>query len=381
MNMRFLLFATALISLSGCSMFGGKDDINPPAELGPYSERVSLNRVWKSSSGKIANNNRQIQPILVDTTLYTASSAGVITAFDAETGKTLWNRKLKLTLSAGIGYGDGLLLAGTEDGEVVALYASNGNPAWVGEANGGVSASPEGGQNVVVVPTSGDNLVGLSATDGSLVWSLSESTPRLLLRGRGRPLVISDVVLAGFDNGKMTLIRLDNGQRLWEVRVGDAIGKTEIERMTDVDARPIIVNETVYAAAYQARVIAIDAPTARMMWENEISTNKDMDVDEKHLYVVAESDIVYAIDRNSGVTVWEQDKFANRKLTPPAVLDDYIIVGDSEGYIHVLNSATGEIEGREKAGGEFLSQPVTRGQTTWMQTLDGDVIAWQLSSP
>ena len=379
MNIRFLFFIIALIFLSGCSMFGGKEDINPPAKLEPYSERIKLNRVWKASSGKITNNNRQIQPILVDTTLYTASSGGVITAFDAETGKTLWNRKLKLSLSAGIGYGDGLLLAGTEDGEVVALYASNGNPAWVGDAKGGVSASPEGGQNIVVVPTSGDNLVGLSATDGSLVWSLSESTPRLLLRGRGRPLVVSDVVLAGFDNGKMTLIRLDNGQRLWEVRVGDAIGKTEIERMTDVDARPIIVNNTVYTAAYQSRVIAIDAPTAKMMWENEISTNKDMDVDEKYLYVVAEGDIVYAIDRKSGVTVWEQDKLAYRKLTPPAVLDEYIIVGDSEGYIHVLNSTTGEIEGREKAGGELLSQPVTRGQTAWLQTLDGDVIAWQLS--
>lgn len=379
MNIRFLFFIIALIFLSGCSMFGGKEDINPPAKLEPYSERIKLNRVWKASGGKITNNNRQIQPILVDTTLYTASSGGVITAFDAETGKTLWNRKLKLSLSAGIGYGDGLLLAGTEDGEVVALYASNGNPAWVGDAKGGVSASPEGGQNIVVVPTSGNNLVGLSATDGSLVWSLSESTPRLLLRGRGRPLVVSDVVLAGFDNGKMTLIRLDNGQRLWEVRVGDAIGKTEIERMTDVDARPIIVNNTVYTAAYQSRVIAIDAPTARMMWENEISTNKDMDVDEKYLYVVAEGDIVYAIDRKSGVTVWEQDKLAYRMLTPPAVLDQYIIVGDSEGYIHVLNSTTGEIEGREKVGGEFLSQPVTRGQTAWLQTLDGDVIAWQLS--
>lgn len=379
MKMRSLLFFTTLIILSGCSTFGGKEEVNPPAELGPYSETVKLSRAWKASSGEILKNNRQIQPILVDTKLYTASSAGVVTAFDAETGNTLWKRKLKLTLSAGIGYGDGLLLAGTEEGEVVALYASNGNPAWVGDAKGGVSASPEGGQNVVVVPTTANKLVGLSATDGSVVWGLAESTPRLLLRGRGRPLVVTDVVLAGFDNGKLTLIRLDNGQRLWEVRVGDAIGKTEIERMTDVDARPILVNETVYTAAYQSRIIAIDAPTARMMWENEISTNKDMDVDEKHLYVVAEGDIVYAIDRKSGETVWEQDKFANRKLTPPAILDQYVIVGDSEGYIHVLNSATGDIEGREKAGGEFLSQPVTRGQTVWMQNLDGDVFAWQLS--
>ena len=379
MKSRILFFIIALIFLSGCSMFGGKKEVNPPTKLEPYSERIKLNRVWKASSGKITKNNRQIQPILVDTILYTASSEGVITAFDADTGKKQWSRKLKLTLSAGVGYGDGLLIVGTEDGEVVALYASNGNPAWVGDAKRSVSASPEGGQNVVVVPTAQDKLIGLSATDGSLLWSLSESTPRLLLRGRGRPLVVSDVVLAGFDNGKMMLIRLDNGQRLWEVRVGDAIGKTEIERLTDVDARPILIGETVYTAAYQSRIIAIDAPSAKMIWENEISTNKDMDADEKYLYVVGEGDIVYAVDQNSGEIAWEQDKLAYRMLSPPAVIGNHIMVGDSDGYIHVINAATGEIEGREKVGDAFLSQPVTRGQTAWIQTLDGGVTAWQLS--
>ena len=379
MNSRFILFLTAFIFLAGCSSFGGKKEQNPPAKLESFSEKVKLNRIWKESSGKIIKNNRQIQPILVDTTLYTASSEGVITAFDAESGNKLWSRKLKLTLSAGVGYGNGLLLAGTEDGEVIALYASNGNPAWVGNAKGSVLASPEGGQNIVVVPTSGDKLVGLSATDGSIVWTLSETTPRLLLHGRGRPLVVSDVALAGFDNGKMMLIRIDTGQRLWEVRVGEAIGKTEIERLADVDARPILIGETVYTAAYQSRIIAIDAPSAKMIWENEISTNKDMDADERHLYVVGEGDIVYAIDRKSGETVWEQDKLENRKLTPPAILDQHIIVGDSEGYIHLINSATGELEGREKTGSVLLSQPVSRGRSAWLQTLDGDVIALQLA--
>ncbi len=379
MKFRFILLSAALILLAGCSSFGGKEEQNPPAKLEAFSEKVKLSRVWKASSGKIEKSNRQIQPILVDTTLYTASTSGVITAFDAETGNKLWSRKLKLNLTAGIGYGDGLLLAGTEDGEVVALYASNGNPAWVGEVKGGVLASPAGGQNIVVVPTSGDKLIGLSATDGTIVWTLSEATPRLLLRGRGRPLVVSDVVLAGFDNGKLMLIRLDNGQRLWEVRVGDSIGKTEIERLADVDARPILIDETVYSAAYQTRIVAIDAPTAKITWENDISTNRDMDADERYLFVVGENDVIYALDRESGETVWEQDKLLNRKLTAPAVLNQHIVVGDSMGFIHVINSATGEIEGREKTGSEFLSQPVTRGGSVWIQTLEGDVIAWQLS--
>jgi len=386
MKVKILILIHVLIFLGGCSTvkgvipgMGGSDNEAEPTKLESFTEKVTLQRVWKASSGKILKNNKQIQPILVDTTLYTASSEGVITAIDAETGNILWSRKLKLSLSAGVGYGDGLVLAGTENGEVVALYASNGNPAWVGEVNGGVLASPEGGQNVVVVPTSGNRLVGLSATDGSLIWTLQESTPRLLLRGRGRPLVVSDVVFAGFDNGKMMLIRLDNGQRLWELRVGDAIGKTEIERLADVDARPILIGETVYTAAYQSRLIAINAPSAGMIWENEISTNKDMDADESHIYILGEGDIIYAVDQKTGETIWEQDKLAYRGLTPPAVLGSYILVGDKEGYLHVLDASTGEIVGREKTGAELLAQPATRGNSAWIQTVDGDVYAWKLA--
>jgi len=386
MKAKILILITVLIFLAGCSTIKGvipgmgkKDTEAEPAKLESFTEKVKLQRVWKASSGKIKKNNKQIQPILIDTTLYTASSEGVITAFDAATGKQFWIRKLKLALSAGVGYGDGLVLAGSENGEVVALYASNGNPAWVGEVKGGVLASPEGGQNIVVVPTSGNRLVGLSATDGSLIWTLQESTPRLLLRGRGRPLIVSDVVFAGFDNGKMMLLRLDTGQRLWEVRVGDAVGKTEIERLADVDAKPIIINDTVYTAAYQSRVIAINAPSARMIWENEISTNKDMDVDDKNLYIIGEEDIIFAVDQKTGKTVWEQDKLTYRGLTPPAVLGNYVLVGDKSGFLHVLEASTGEIAGRAKAGGELLAQPVTRGRSAWIQTVDGDVYAWKLA--
>lgn len=386
MKVKFLVILTVIIFLAGCSTvkgvipgMGKKDDEAEPAKLESFSEKVKLQRVWKASSGKITKSNNQIQPILVDTNLYTASSEGVITAFDSETGKQHWRRKLKLALSAGVGYGDGLLLAGTENGEVVALYASNGNPAWVGVVTGGVLASPEGGQNIVVVPTSGNRLIGLSSTDGSVVWTLQESSPRLLLRGRGRPLVVSDVVFVGFDNGKMILIRLDNGQRLWEVRVGDAIGKTEIERLSDVDAKPILIDDTVFTAAYQSRVIAINAPSARMIWENKISTNKDMDADETNLYAIGEEDVIYAIDQKSGETVWEQDKLLNRGLTPPAVLGSYVLVGDRAGYLHVLDASTGEIVGRAKTGSELLAQPVTRGNSAWIQTVDGDVYAWKLS--
>jgi outer membrane protein assembly factor BamB len=190
---------------------------------------------------------------------------------------------------------------------------------------------------------------------------------------------MSDIVFAGFENGKLILVRLDNGQILWEKRVGDAVGKSELERLADLDARPILIQDTVYAAAFQSRVVSIHAPSARIVWENNTSTYQDMAADRSRLYVTDENDVVVAIDRNSGLTSWQQTAFDNRQLSAPASVGDYVVVADREGYMHLLDSNTGEQAGRVKVGSAIIAQPVVRGDTVYIQTVDGELSGWQLN--
>ena len=380
---KLLPWLLAGMLLSGCStiksVIPGGDTKQEPAPLQEISPGAELNRVWKVSSGDIEDQTRLIQPILAGDNLYSVSSAGLVTAVDINTGETAWTRKLKTDISAGVGYGDGLVFVGTEEGEVIALHALTGETAWQVELEGEVLASPMAGEGIVVVSTSVDRLTGLSSVDGAEKWSLRQSTPRLTLRGRSRPLVMSDIVFAGFENGKLLLVRLDNGQILWEKRVGDAVGKSELERLADLDTRPMLIQDTVYAAAFQSRVVAIHAPSARIVWENNVSTYQDMAVDRKNLYVTDENDVVVAIDRNSGLTSWQQTAFDNRGLSAPVRVDDYVVVADREGYMHMLDVTTGEQAGRVKIGSAILAQPLVRGDTIFVQTVDGELSSWQVN--
>ena len=372
-----------LLLLSGCStvksIIPGGDSEEEPAPLEDINEAASLQRIWNVSSGDLEGNTRLIQPVLAGSYLYAVSSEGLVTAVDTDSGETTWTSKLKVPVSAGAGYGDALVYIGTEEGEVVALHASTGEIAWQSELEGEVLASPMAGAGTVVVSTSIDRLTGLSSVDGVQKWSLRQSMPRLTLRGRSRPLVMSDIVFAGFENGKLLLIRLENGQILWEKRVGDAVGKSELERLADIDSQPILIGDTVYAAAFQSRVVAIHAPSSRITWENKVSTYQDMAVDSSNIYVTDENNVVVAMDRNSGLTVWQQQAFDNRGVSAPAVVDDYIVVGDKEGYLHLLDKQTGNQTGRVKIGSAITSQPLVRGTMIFIQTVDGELSGWQLN--
>jgi outer membrane protein assembly factor BamB len=373
----------AALLLSGCStiksVIPGGDSEEEPAPLEDIAETVSLQRIWKVASGDIEGNSRLIQPVLAGSSLFAVSSAGLVTAVDTDSGETLWTNKLKLPVSAGAGYGDALVYIGADGGEVVALHAGTGEVAWRSELEGEILASPMAGEGTVVVSASVDRLIGLSSVDGVQKWSLRQSTPRLTLRGRSRPLVMSDIVFAGFENGKLLLLRLENGQILWEKRVGDAVGKSELQRLADIDSQPILIGDTVYAAAFQSRVVAIHAPSSRITWENKTSTYQDMAVDRSNIYVTDEDNVVVAIDRNSGLTAWRQEAFEYRGVSAPAVLDDYIVVGDKEGYMHLLDKQTGYQSGRVKIGSAIVSQPLVRGDTVFVQTVDGELSGWQLN--
>jgi len=381
--MKRLILLLLIPLLGGCGTLGGmmpgKDKAEKPAELAEIEAVVRLEPLWKKSTGDIENGNRFIQPILAGNILYTVSSTGDVTAIDATEGATIWSVDVDARISAGIGFGDGLVFVGTYDGDVIALQAGDGKQAWQASVSGEVLASPMGANGTVVVPASVDDLFGLATSDGSEKWTVSESTPRLSLRGRSRPMVRSDLVLAGFDDGKLALIRLDNGQLVWDVRVGDAVGKSELERMADVDAMPLLVNDIVYTAAFQSGVAAIHAPTSQRVWENKASTFHDMAIDSRNLYVTDDNDVVIAIDRRSGITVWRQDGFQRRGLSAPAVIGNHVLVGDREGYLHLLNTSDGRAEGRAKAGSAVLAQPVVDGLVAYVQTAGGDTAAWQLS--
>ncbi len=333
--------------LSGCSMFGSDDNTEPPARLKSFDKRVELRRLWSHGSGDGTDKQLlRLVPAVSGKRVYVAERSGSVSAFDLDSGKSIWRHKTGVALSAGPGAGEGLVLVGSSEGELVALEADSGELRWQTEVPSEVLSVPQVYEGVVVVQTVDGAISALDAEDGKRLWIYDRTVPVLTLRGTSTPLVEGGVVLAGFASGKMVALEADNGREVWDSAVAVPHGRTELQRMVDVDASPIIRGGVLYAASYQGRMVAVSLQDGRMLWNREISAYAGIAADRSQIYVSDADSAVWALDRRNGGALWKQAELQRRSLTGPVVIDDYVAVGDFEGYLHLLSRDDGSVAGR-----------------------------------
>jgi outer membrane protein assembly factor BamB len=345
--MRTLFIMAVIALLGGCSWFGSDDNSEPPAKLESFDRRVELHRLWSRSTGDGTDEQSvKLVPTVVGSRVYVADRNGSVWAVELDSGDTLWRKKTGIAVSAGVGVGEGLALVGSSEGNLLALDAENGEPRWQVEVSSEVLSVPQIYQGVVVVQTVDGNITGLDATTGKPLWVHDRSVPVLTLRGTSTPLVESGVALAGFANGKMTALETSSGRELWEAAVAVPRGRTELQRIVDVDASPVVHEGVLYVTSYQGQLVAINLQDGRMLWNRDMSAYAGIAVDSSQVYVSDADSEVWALERSSGRSLWKQNALRRRFLTGPAVIDDYVGVGDFEGYLHLLMRGDGSLAGR-----------------------------------
>jgi outer membrane protein assembly factor BamB len=312
-----------------------------------------------------------------------ADGYGIVEARDRFTGKRLWrsdalvrdegmlaslnfvDRRDPSFVAGGVGVGAGRVLLGTTEGEVVAFNAADGNVIWTAELGSEILCVPTVDDGLVFAQTIDGRLVALDADDGTVAWTYDNQVPILTLRGTSSPVVRDDIVYAGFANGKVIALRAENGEPIWEHRVMLPEGRSELERMVDVDSSPLISGAQVYVAAYQGRVKGLSRTDGRPLWEQEISSFLDLSEGYGQVYVVDDEDIITAIDQQSGEAVWTQESFRRRKLTSPLAFSNYVVFGDEEGYLHVIAQRDGRLLGRRKLDGDGIRSGIVIEDTTF----------------
>jgi outer membrane protein assembly factor BamB len=330
---RLVLLLTGFL-LAGCSLLPGMDDDEdntaPPAELEEISSKVSIKRLWSTRAG-VGYDEQFVKlvPAVEGPYVLVADRRGRVTALSAESGKQLWQTKTDKSLSAGPGAGEELVLVGTSDAEVLALSLLDGSVVWEAKVTSEVLSVPQIDRGVVVVQTADGNVAGLSAVDGSQLWIYDRSVPALTLRGTSTPAVKHGVVLAGFASGKLAAISTEKGFVAWETSVAIPKGRSELDRMVDVDADPVIVGSAVYVVSYQGRVVVIDIQNGNLGWTRDMSSFAGLGVDFAQVYVTDQESNVWALTRDSGDSVWKQDKLFNRMLTAPEPHSNYVAVGSA----------------------------------------------------
>ncbi len=378
--MRFLSWLTIAVLLQGC-WFGKDDTVEPPAELVTFESSLPVKRLWSASTGK-SNEDLllRLMPALLDDLLL-ATSASAVTALNKDSGRTVWQTNLRLPISSGPGAGDGLVAVGTLDGEVVVLDAQNGQERWRAEVSSEVLAPPAIGAGIVVVRSQDGRVFGFNATTGAREWIFDQSTPSLTLRGNSSPTVAGGFAFIGFDNGKLYALRLRDGSLAWEATVGAPSGRTDLDRMVDVDGQVVVVGGELYAVGFQGRLVALTADAGRGAWTRDFSSSSGVSVARRQLFLADDNDEVWSLDRFNGGTLWRQDRLARRALTTPIPHGGAVVVGDFDGYLHWLSAEDGSFVARVRAADSaILVPPLQDGEIIYVLSQSGRLSAWRANS-
>jgi len=360
--------------------FDDDDEVNnEPKELESIDATVKIKKVWRKSIGGSDDVYQPtLHPAVGDGVVYVASNKGRISAWPVRKGKRLWRTDLDLSLSGGVGLGAGLVAVGTAKGVLVTLDAETGEERWRVTLSSEILSAPAAKGDLLVAQTQDGKVYGLSVATGEEVWRYTVEVPVLSLRGTAAPVVTDRMVITGFANGKLVALNAATGTLLWEAKLATGEGKSELERMVDVNS-PILGNEVVYATSYQGRAGAFSRGTGRELWAQNSSSYHPPAFGSGRLFVADTEGQVLRLRSSGGRAEWTNTDLLRRGLTPPLVMGDYVMVADGEGYLHALSQTDGSIVGRVKVDGDGVAVGmVTDGSTLFVQDQDDDLTAYQL---
>jgi outer membrane protein assembly factor BamB len=379
--MRTVLIAVLLLPVAGCAWFSSKSVEEPtPLQKIKHAPRVKV--LWDRDTGKGTNKLfLRLSPAHDGERIIATDAKGRVIAYKAGNGRKLWLRKLKSPVTAGVAVAGSRVIVPTSDGELRALDAATGKVIWQTFVNAEVLAAAAIADDIAVVQGVDGRVTALSVTDGTILWTQERAEPPLSLRGVAGPRIAGAHVLAGYASGKLVAYKLSDGSQEWEAVVGQPRGRSEIERLIDVDASFALDADTIYAAAYQGSLAAVDIDTGRVRWSREVSSYTGIAAGDGRLYLSDDQGIVIALAAATGEPVWRQEGLRYRGTTAPALSGEYVVVGDSEGYVHWLASTDGHFVARKHATGDaYLAAPVVVDSTVYLAASNGDVDALRLSN-
>ena len=390
--------------LAGCSWFSflpwvdekeKKVDADEPVELQDFDAEAKLVRLWRAKVGRgLGRKYLRLRPAVLADRIYAADAYGSVVALNRFSGKRVWqasvgepdegpfyefwDRRDPAFVTGGIGTGGGLVLLGTTRGEVIALDAGDGTERWRAEVSSEVLSRPTTADDAVIAQTADGRLVALEAEDGSQRWAYDSQVPLLTLRGTAAPVVESGLVFAGFGDGNVTAIEVRNGAPIWRQRIMLPQGRTELDRMVDVDGTPLLASGLLLAASFQGRLKAMNPTDGRVVWDIEASSYLDLAEGYGHVYLVSDDDVVNAFAIASAAAAWQQENLRNRRLTSPLAFGNYLLVGDEEGWLHVLAQSDGRFLARRKAPGGLRSPLVEVDDVVYVLADDGSLEALEI---
>jgi outer membrane protein assembly factor BamB len=378
MRLLLPLGLAALLIAAGCS----KDkDVEPPAALVNFPAKLPVKKLWSEGVGggkKQLVLRLGLGPAVDNGVVFAASHKGEVLAASLDTGRHIWVKKLKIPISAGPGAGAGMVVVGSSKGAVVALDGATGRELWRVRLNSELLSAPAISEKVVVIRSVDGRLHGLNAQSGKELWSVEQQVPRLSLRGTATPIIAKEVAISGFDNGKVMAVSLNNGDTVWDTALATPHGRTELDRLIDIDSTVRVVGDNVFAAGFQGRTAMLALDSGQLWWGHDMSSYRGLAVDDDNIYVTQSDGIVVALRQRDGSELWRNQKLKLRRLSTPVLTSTAVALADFQGYLHWLDKTTGELVARQRVAKERVTNsPVAVGDTIVVLTDAGKLAAFR----
>lgn len=377
--MRFVAILVASFLLFGCAnvgelwddWFGTSARRERPAPLPEFVSLARLTVVARASVG--AAGLGMFQPAQWEGAVFAAGADGKLARFEAELAREAWRIDTGKRLSAGVGVGPELVVVATAKGEVLA-FGHDGRPRWQAQVASEVLATPVVARDSVYVRTIDGRVYALDARDGKRRWVYQRQTPTLTVRSAAGLLLHQDMLFAGFGGGKLVALDAEKGLPRWEASVALPRGASELERIADVTSTPVGDGQRVCASAFQGRVACFETASGNPLWARDMSSFSGIALDGRALYVPGVRGTLHAFDKNTGASIWKQDRLAYRQLSAPLVLRGFVAVGDLEGQVHLLSREDGRFAARAATDGSPIRvAPQATSRGLLVQTVKGGV--------
>lgn len=377
--MKKLLFVLLpLLLLQGCS---SNPEAVEPVDLPKFKKTFDVDRLWHRGAG-IGNRNGSLMlaPVVTEQHLYSADLRGRLYCFDRANGKKLWRRDVGLRVG-GIGAGYGYLIVGTRDGDAVALDASSGEEKWRVRLSSEVLAAPAISADKVVFQTLDGRVVAMNPDTGDQLWSYEEVVPILTLRGTSSPLITNGRVYTGYASGKVVALDESTGVPVWERRVAEPTGRSELDRLIDVDANIIVEGGGVFAVTFQGKLAVLDDETGRPFWDKDMSSYQQISSSAGTLFISDDHARVWSVDQRTGSALWKSEALYGRILNGTAIQKGLVVTGDREGYLHWFDAIDGKIVARRFFDADgFAAPPVVYDDILYVLSGDGELAAYSIES-
>ncbi len=385
MMQKFWICGLLCLSLQSCTKIDdfmlGKDNTPVPQLLKPIVAQAQLDVNWSAPVGQAKKIKAlKIKPLVQHKLLYFVDEKGHLQAINRRTGRMVWETSINQPIASGPVIHNGLLVLGTAAGTVMVLKQVDGQLVARHKVSGDVLSKPLLANHMLYAKTIDGNLYAFDTQSNQQLWVAEHGSPSLILQASSSPVMHNGMILVGYSDGKMDALDPQSGRVLWQKSIAYANGSSDVERLVDIDADPIVDGDKVYLATYQGYVGVMSLTNGDFLWTKAASVYKNMVMDQENLYYVDSNDTVWALSKQTGQVKWQQTALQSRALTAPALIQGRLVVGDKTGLVHIFSTDRGDMIGRKQLDSAVVTDPVISGQHVYVVTAKGRLYQLRMSN-